>query len=80
MILDWIGAFLALVILDFLWGRYIQSVNGTTPFMAGFWALLIFSVGGMVTLAYVNNKWLLIPASLGAFIGTFISVKWKQVF
>ncbi len=73
----WLLAFLGVACLDFIWGKYIQATNGTNPYIAGLWSVPIFVVGGLITLGYVYNPSLLIPAAAGAFVGTFLSVKYK---
>jgi hypothetical protein len=32
--------------------------------------------GAFVTVAYVQDRWQLIPASVGAFVGTYLSVRY----
>ena len=78
-LLKWIGAFFGVMCLDFVWGKYIQATNGTNPLIAGLWAIPIFLLGGVITIGYISDPNLLIPAAFGAFAGTYLSVKWKQV-
>lgn len=78
MILQYILVFFALFISDVFWVKCIKSVQETNPFSAASWAIGIFLPTALVTVAYVDNRWLLIPACLGHFAGTYYTVKWEQ--
>lgn len=70
--------FLAVTVADYCWAEYIKDIATGSAFKASIWAILVYVLGGFVVLEYVANKWMLIPAGLGAFIGTYISVKRKK--
>ena len=36
---------------------------------------VIVIAAGVVAIEYVNNNWYLIPTALGAFVGTYITIK-----
>ena len=67
-------AFCSMVGCDFVWARYVRACTKGKPTHAALWAVAVFLSGGVVVLTYVNNPWMLIPAGLGAFCGTFIGI------
>jgi len=69
-------AFFGLFVLDLIWAVYTKHIIGKSPWLASFWSSIIILLNGTITVAYVGRPWLLIPAALGAFIGTFVAVKW----
>ena len=63
---------------DWLWTFYIRRSAEGRALASGFFSLLIMAVGGTVAINYVHNRWLLIPAALGAGVGTASSVWWDH--
>lgn len=72
---DYIWMFVAAFMLDIIWARYTIALADRRALQAGGWSMLIFLVGGGLSVAYVHNPRLLIPAALGAFAGTYYAVK-----
>lgn len=66
--------FLAYIALDYVFARYIKATAEKRPMPAGIWSAAILAFTGFVTVSYVSNPWMLIPAALGAFVGTYLSV------
>lgn len=60
---------------DVCWTRYMQGVAAKEPFLAGMWSAAIVVIGSISIVAYVSSPAYLIPAGLGAFIGTYFSVR-----
>ncbi len=76
--INWLEAaliFLATTASDILWVFYIRRTSEGKAIAAAAFSSLIVLLGGLVVLAYVDNMWYLIPAALGAFIGTIITIK-----
>lgn len=72
--LKYVLVFLVMLVTDYIWSEWMKSVAEKQAFKAG-----IFSVGTVLTgaffiAAFIENPKYLIPACLGAFIGTYISV------
>lgn len=67
--------FLATTFSDILWVFYIRRTSEGKAVAAALFSASIVLLGGLVVLAYVGNMWYLIPAALGAFVGTIITVK-----
>lgn len=68
--------FISVAALDFVWALYASHVTRNNAVMAGFYASLIMILGGLAAVGYVNDPWMLIPACLGAFVGTYGALKW----
>jgi hypothetical protein len=66
--------FLALFTTDICWAFYISRVKDGNPIHAAKWAVFLYLTGSVGTLGIVHNQWLLIPAGLGAFAGTYLAV------
>ncbi|MFA6407745.1 MAG: hypothetical protein WCV80_03515 [Candidatus Paceibacterota bacterium] len=71
----------ATVISDMLWAFYIRRTNDRKALSAALFSAVIVLSGGLIVVAYVENNWYLLPAAMGAFVGTFISIHidmWKH--
>ncbi len=67
--------FLATAASDVLWVFYIRRTSKGKAISAAAFSSMIVLLGGFVVLAYVDNRWYLIPAAFGAFVGTILSIK-----
>jgi len=70
-----IGVFMATLLADVAWARYVGHVAGRARWLAAGWSVILFLLGAFAVVSYTQNKWLLIPAALGAFAGTVVGVK-----
>lgn len=68
-------AFLAMIAVDVLWAKYIMAASDRRALAAALYSCGIVLGGAVVTLAYVDNAWNLIPACIGATVGTYWTVK-----
>jgi hypothetical protein len=75
--LAWAGAFITMFLTDYFWALYVGAVQTRRPVVAGMWAVALFVMGGLAVIGYTSDHWLLVPAALGAFVGTVAGV-WKQ--
>jgi hypothetical protein len=66
--------FLAMFLTDLSWAAYIGSVKAGSAFEAASWALALFVLGAFAVIGYTRNRWLVVPAALGAFLGTYAGV------
>lgn len=71
----WAAVFAALALLDFVWARYTLAITDKRAVPAGIYAVGILALGGFSVISYTTDHWLLIPACSGAFVGTFLAVK-----
>jgi hypothetical protein len=75
MMIDSIVIFLVMVAVDWVWASYTKSVTEKKPIAAGVHAVGILAFGAVSVIGYTSNHWLLIPACGGAFVGTYLAVK-----
>lgn len=69
-----VAVFLAVAVADWFWTKYTLAVSAGLALEAGGYSAAIVVVGGFVTLSYVKDRRYLLPAALGAFLGTALSV------
>jgi hypothetical protein len=66
--------FLGAGLTDVVWVLYIRRAGEGKAVSAGFLSMLIILFGAYITIEYVGNHWYLLPAVLGAFVGTYLTV------
>ena len=67
--------FMAVAFVDFLWGKYIIHVASGNASAAAIYGALTYLIGSLITLAYISDHRMIIPTTLGALVGTYLSVK-----
>lgn len=68
-------AFFGMVALDFVWARYVIVLTKKHIAVGGGYAAAIMLLNGVVTLTYVSDPWMILPAAAGAFVGTYLGGK-----
>lgn len=79
MILNMILVFIVVLVADMLWVNYIDYVATYKPILAANFAVLVYGASSMAIIAYTSDAIYLIPAFVGAWIGTYIIVRWKKI-
>lgn len=69
------AAFLGMALWDFLCAIYVLAVSKRQAVRAGLVAAAMFLVSALVLISVVQDNWLVLPASVGAFAGTFLAIK-----
>jgi hypothetical protein len=64
-----------MILVDTCWAKYTLAMQKKAPLASGLWSVGIMLCGALVTLNYVGDRTMIIAAAIGAFIGTFITVK-----
>jgi len=67
--------FVATGVGDIFWTFYIRRTSEGKALQASLFSAAIMVTGGLVIITYVENKWYLVPAALGALAGTYFTVK-----
>lgn len=70
--------FVTYVVIDMLYAWYIICVNKRRAFTASVLTSIIYSLLAYGVVSYSKNIMYLIPLASGAFLGTFLTVKFKQ--
>jgi hypothetical protein len=71
--------FILVIFVDFIWTACIFHISKNNAIKASFYSVLLTLIGNIVTIIYVEDHWMIIPSALGAFIGTFLSVKLNKI-
>lgn len=78
MILRGVAVFAAMVAVDYAWARYTVRMVEKKVVGAANWSVAIVGLGAFTTINYVNDKTMLIPAVLGAWVGTALAIKYDK--
>jgi uncharacterized protein YebE (UPF0316 family) len=70
-----IGLYVAAFVLDAVFALYTVAVVKNQALRAASWSLLTYLLYAIGIVNLVENKWYIIPLSLGAFSGAYIIVK-----
>ena len=70
--------FASMFALDFVWAKYTFAMTEKRSFLSGNLAGLIILLSGIATIGYVEDPWMLIPAAMGAWLGTVVAVEMKK--
>ena len=70
--------FVVYVVFDILYALYVIFVGQKRAIAASFTGSLLYSLGAVGVMSYTHNILYIIPLSLGAFVGTYIAVKYMD--
>jgi hypothetical protein len=77
----WIKALLVLLATastDLFWTLYITNAAEGHKWRAALSSAMIILVGSLAVVEYVNNRWMIVPAAIGAFLGTLLPLHLKR--
>jgi hypothetical protein len=69
--------FVAIFLLDFAYVRYTLATTARDEHASGAYAAAIIVLSGGAAVGYTAEPWLLVPAAIGAYVGTVVAVRWK---
>jgi len=72
--LDYVVTFFAVFFTDIFYTYYLKAVQEEQTMKASLWAVIVFIVACIAVINYTTNYWLLIPAGVGAFCGTYVGM------
>ena len=64
----------AMAVSEFIWARYISNISDGNALIAASWGSVVIALGAFITLSYVDDKRMILPATIGAFLGTYFAV------
>jgi len=70
--------FFAMAIADVCWTYYFIKIDERKSVAAGIWGSAIYVCGAFGVLSYTHDKTFIIPAILGSFLGTYLTVEYKK--
>lgn len=68
-----VTVFLALAVADATWVFYIRAIANEQHWYAAGIAVVLLVVGAYATVSYVEDKRMIVPAAVGAFVGTLLT-------
>jgi hypothetical protein len=77
---NWLGAiglFFAALVLDAVFALYTVAVVKSKALTAASMSFLTYLLSAVGILSFVNDKWYVLPLGLGAFVGSYIVVKYE---
>lgn len=77
-ILYHVFVFFAMTVTDFVWTDWAKSVSEKKALRAGLMSIGTVLCGAFVVTAYVSDPTYVVSAALGAFFGTWLSVKFRK--
>lgn len=73
--LSYILTFILVFFVDIVYTYFLKAVNENNALTSGFWGAVCWLIGSLAVIEYTANHWLLIPACIGAFCGTYVGIK-----
>lgn len=77
--IKYIIIFFALFVTDIVWALYIRYSASGKAFKAAVLSILIYAIGAFTFAEFIKDTWVLIPASAGCFVGTYLTIKYLDV-
>lgn len=78
---NWVRAatvFVVYVLFDILYALYVICVSRQRAIAASGISAMMYSLGAYGVMTYLHNPIYLIPLACGAFIGTYVAVKYMS--
>jgi hypothetical protein len=72
------GVFIASALLDAVFAVYIFAINKHQAHLAGVMSFITYALMAVGIVNYVQNKWYIVPTAFGAYLGTFLIVKYES--
>jgi hypothetical protein len=66
------------VVIDVLYAAYIIAVGGRRAVRAAALSSVIYSLLAFGVVTYAKNPAYVVPLAAGAFVGTYLTVRWQQ--
>ena len=73
-----VAIFATYVAVDVLYAAYILAVGERRPVLAAALSSVIYGLLAYGIVTYSRNIWYLAPLAAGAFLGTYITVRWQR--
>ena len=77
-VFEFLSVLIGMFFTDVLFAIYVRRTSQGMAFQAAFFGALIAAVAAFVVVSYVANHWLIIPAVIGSFLGTYLIVKFDK--
>ena len=71
---EYTTTFFAIFLLDIVYTYYLRCIATDNVLGASFWSVACYILGSIAVINYTTNHWLMIPAVVGAFCGTYVGM------
>jgi hypothetical protein len=76
---EYVVTFFAIFLLDVVYTYYLRCVANHNVLGASIWSVACYVLGSVAVINYTTNHWLMIPAIIGAFCGTFVGMNLRKI-
>lgn len=76
--LTYIITFTAVFATDILYVYFLKAVQENRPIPASFWSVLVTLTGTITVISYTEDHWAVIPALIGAAVGTYAGMALRR--
>jgi uncharacterized membrane protein YfcA len=76
---EYVITFFALFFTDIFYTYYLRSIQNERALAASVWAVIVFVIASVAVINYTTDHWLLIPACMGAFCGTWVGMRLRKI-
>lgn len=73
--LHWLAVFTVTVTADYVWAEWAAAIARKRAHAAAMWGAGTVVCAGLMAIFVTKDPWLILPGALGAYVGTFISVR-----
>jgi hypothetical protein len=73
-----VAIFFGMSLLDFIWAKCVSSVANGSAIAAANWGFITSFLTGIITIIYVAEPMLLLPAAAGAWVGVYLAKRIKK--
>jgi len=75
---NYLTVFCAIALYDVVWAQYTLGIAEGSRVKASLWAGAIPIFMAVMTRAYVEDAWTIVPAALGGALGTWVSMTYNR--
>lgn len=75
--ITYLALFLALFAASVFYTNYLQALEHEKASLAAFWSVLVTVMGSVAVVEIIEERYMIIPAAIGSFVGTWLAIKIK---
>lgn len=73
-----VKVFVLLFAMDVIWTKLTIATTERAPAVAAAWSTALYVLSTLAVFSVIHDLGLLMPAAAGAFLGTYVAVKWSK--
>jgi len=74
----YLAAFFGMFFTDIFYTYYLKAIYEERAIAASNWAVVVYFIASFLIIGYTTDHWIILPAILGAWLGTFVGLKIKK--